>query len=111
MPTRYNRDLRCRACGPSVREQGEQDKEQKKKQNENVQQEQQEEDWHIEDQEHIEVCKGYSKLWDGLGPHTEQSRVRFFMRVKLKRLKEQQQQQESRQQQQQERRQQQKQER
>ena len=87
MPTRYKRDLRCRACGPGV---GEQEKEQ------------QEEEGHIEDQEHLEVCKGYGELWEGLGPSTEQSRIRYFMRVKLKRLKQQQQQQEvSRQQQQQ----------
>ena len=68
---------------------------QEQEQNQNKQQEQQEQDeeqqWSIEDQEHLETCRGYSELWDGLGPLTEQSRIRYFMRVKLKRLKQQQQ--------------------
>ena len=36
------------------------------------------------------MCKGYSELWDGLGPATEESRVKYFMRVQNKRLKQQQ---------------------
>ena len=56
MPTRYKRDLCCRACGPGV---GEQKKEQEKEK------EQQEEVRQIEDQKHLEVCKGYSELWVG----------------------------------------------
>ena len=94
MPTRYKRDLRCRACGPGA---GQQDKEQDETEE---QQQQQDEEWHIEDQDHLEICPGYSELWAGLGPLTEQSRIKYFMRVKLKRLKQQQQQQKNRQQQQ-----------
>ena len=73
MPTRYGRDLRCRACGPGLEQQ----------------QQQQQED-HIENQDHLEVCKGYSELWDGLGPASPESRIQYFMRVKMKRLKQQQ---------------------
>ena len=106
MPTRYKRDLRCRACGPGAGQQDkeqdeEQDEEQDKEQDETEeQQQQQDEEWHIEDQDHLEICPGYSELWDRLGPLTEQSRIHYFMRVKLKRLKQQQQQQKNRQQQQ-----------
>ena len=93
MPSRYKRDLRCRACGPVIEE---------KELNQNEQQEQQEQEedhqWSIEDQDHLETCSGYSELWDGLGPMTELSRIKYFMRVKAKRLKQQQQrQQQSRQ--------------
>ena len=80
MPKRYGRDLICRACRP-LREPSNEQKEQ------NEQEEQQE---CVEDQEHIEVCKGYSDLWDGLGPATEESRVKTFIRVQNKRLKQQQ---------------------
>ena len=96
MPSRYKRDLRCRACGPVIEE-----KEQNQnKQQEQEEQEEQEEDhpWSIEDQDHLETCSGYSELWDGLGPMTELLRIKYFMRVKVKRLKQQQQrQQQSRQ--------------
>ena len=93
MPSRYKRDLRCRACGPVIEE---------KELNQNEQQEQQEQEedhqWSIEDQDHLETCSGYSELWDGLGPMTELSRIKYFMRVRVKRLKQQQQrQQQSRQ--------------
>ena len=52
----------------------------------------QEQEWGpcIEDQEHLECCPGYAKLWEGLAPATEESRVKYFMQVKLKRLKQQQ---------------------
>ena len=70
MPTRYGRDLWCRACGPG---QGEQQQEEQ-----------------IEDQDHLEVCPGYSELWEGLGPASPETTVRYFMRVKRKRLKQQQ---------------------
>jgi hypothetical protein len=66
MPTRYQRDLICRACRPDPTTGLEgQD----------------------ETQEHLEVCKGYSKLWEGLGPLTPQSRVKYFLKVKNKRMK------------------------
>ena len=78
MPTRYGRDLRCRACSPR-QEQEQGDKEQEERQQEQ----------HEENQEHLEVCLGYAELWSGLGPATEESRVQYFMRVKNKRLKQQ----------------------
>ena len=64
MPTRYGRDLRCRACGPGYGQQ------------------QQEE--HIEDQDHLEVCREYSELWEGLEPASPESRIQYCMRVKMK---------------------------
>ena len=76
MPTRYGRDLRCRACGPEAGQQQEQQGEQQ--------------EHHVEDQDHLEVCPGYGELWDGLGPASPESRVRYFMWVKMKRLKQQQ---------------------
>ena len=102
MPTRYKRDLRCRACGPEVREQEENEQENEQneiEQNQNEQEQQEQEEWKIEDQEHLEICPGHSELWEGLGPINEQSRIRYFMRVKLKKLKKQQQQQKEQQQQ------------
>jgi hypothetical protein len=36
------------------------------------------------------VCPGYSELWEGLGPASPETTVRYFMRVKMKRLKQQQ---------------------
>ena len=72
MPTRYGHDLRCRACCPLAEEGAEQEKEQ-----------------HEESQEHLEQCRGYAELWQGLGPYTMESRCRFFMRVKIKRLQQQ----------------------
>ena len=72
MPTRYGRDLRCRACSPQ--EQNEKRQEQRENQEQ------------IEDQDHLESCPGYSELWEGLGPYSPRSRIQFFMRVKLKRL-------------------------
>ena len=78
MPTRYGRDLRCRACSPQ-------------KQRENMEQrentEQRDKEENIEDQEHLESCPGYSELWEGLGPYSPRARLQYFMRVKLKRLK------------------------
>ena len=64
MPTRYKRDLTCRACltDPATGM-----------------------DSHEETQEHLEVCTGYSELWLGLGPMTPLPVVRYISRVKLKR--------------------------
>ena len=84
MPTKYGRDLRCRACGPETGQQ------QQGEQQEGEQQQEEEQTEQIEDQDHLEVCRGYSELWDGLGPASPESRVRYFMRVKMKRLKQQQ---------------------
>ena len=75
MPTGYGRDLWCRACGPEAGQQ---------------QQGEQQQGEQIEDQEHREVCPGYSELWDALGPTSPETRVRYFMRVKMKRAKQQQ---------------------
>ena len=75
MPTRDRRDLRCRACCP--RAGGEP----------GTGGAVQEED--IENQEHLEGCKGYADLWDGLGPYTPELRCKYFMRVKLRRLQQQ----------------------
>ena len=64
MATMYGRDLTCRACTPGA------------------------EDGAVgpdEDQDHLEVCPGYGSLWDGLGPMTPRTRVRYFMRVDNKR--------------------------
>ena len=68
MPTRYGRDLRCRACchlagsvavpGGPVQES------------------------HDETQEHLEECRGYAELWEGLGPYSLKTRCKYFMRVK-----------------------------
>ena len=78
MPTQYGRDMRCRACSPQ-------------KQRENMEQrentEQRDKEENIEDQEHLESCPGYSELWEGLGPYSPRARLQYFMRVKLKRLK------------------------
>ena len=38
-------------------------------------------------EDHLEICIGYSELWKGLGPMTPRSRVRYFIRVKNKRVK------------------------
>ena len=60
MPTMYGRDLTCRACTPGA------------------------EDGAVgpeEDQDHLEVCPGYVSLWEGLGPMTTRSRVKYFIRV------------------------------
>ena len=96
MPTRYKRDLRCRTCGPEVREQEEreqeseqnendqEEQEQESEQSENEQEEQVQNEWKTEDQEHLDICPGHSELWEGLGPSNEQSRVKYFMRLKLK---------------------------
>ena len=65
MPTRYRRDLVCRACIPNRAGGLEAD----------------------ETQEHLELCRGYSELWLGLGPLTPRSRVRYYIRVKNKRTK------------------------
>ena len=64
MATMYGRDLTCRACTPGAK------------------------DGAVgpdEDQDHLEVCPGYGSLWDGLGPMTPRTRVRYFMRVDNKR--------------------------
>ena len=49
---------------------------------------------HIESQDHLEVCKAYAELWHGLGTHTPELRCRYFIKDKLKRLQQQQQQKE-----------------
>ena len=69
MPCRYKRDLTCRACppDPATGLAGQEE----------------------ESQEHLEVCKGYSDLWQGLGPMTQRARARYFLRVKSRRSKEQ----------------------
>ena len=66
MPSRYKRDLLCRACQPDPAS-GREGQE--------------------ETQDHLEVCRGYSELWQGLGPMTTRTRTRYFMRVKNKRSK------------------------
>ena len=66
MPARYKRDKICRACQPSPAT-GMEGQE--------------------ETQEHLEVCPGYGELWQGLGPLTPRSRVKYFMKLKTKRLK------------------------
>ena len=66
MPARYRRDKICRACQPSPAT-GMEGQE--------------------ETQEHLEVCPGYGELWQGLGPLTPRSRVKYFMKLKTKRLK------------------------
>ena len=88
MPTRYGRDLRCRACGPLAGRQA--------VPGGAVQEE------HDKTQEHLEVCRGYADLWDGLvcrgyadlwdglGPYSMKTRCRYFMRVKMKKLRQQQ---------------------
>jgi hypothetical protein len=65
MPSRYRRDLVCRACIPDG--------------NGGLEAE--------ETQDHLELCRGYSELWLGLGPLTPRSRVRYFIRVNNKRTK------------------------
>ena len=69
MPSRYRRDLTCRACpsDPATGLAGQEE----------------------ESQEHLEVCRGYSDLWQGLGHMTPLARVRYFLRVKSRRTKEQ----------------------
>ena len=66
MPTRYKRDLTCRACRPDPAAGL---------------------DGHVETQEHLELCTGYSELWLGLGPMTPQTVVRYFIKVRNKRKK------------------------
>ena len=68
MPTRYKRDLTCRACQPDPAAGLE---------------------GHEEIQEHLEVCAGYSECWLGIGPMTPRAVVRYFSRVRNKRKKEQ----------------------
>ena len=69
MPSRYNRDMACRACpsNPATGLAGQEE----------------------ETQDHLEVCRGYSDLWQGLGPLTPLSRVRYFIKLKNRRSKEQ----------------------
>ena len=71
MPTKYGRDLICRACCPLAGEGADTGDEKEQ---------------HDESQEHLEECQGYAELWQGLGPYTLESRCRIFMRVKAKRL-------------------------
>ena len=75
MPTRYGRDLVCRACSPKPASGQEKEHEREKEQEEQ-----------IESQEHLESCSGYSELWQGLGAMSPLSRCRYFIRVKQKRL-------------------------
>ena len=72
MPAKYGRVLRCRACERPPGQQQEDHEEQ------------------LEDQEHLECCLGYAELWDGLGPTTKESRVKYLILVKMKRLRQQQ---------------------
>ena len=73
--SRYGRDLKSRACCPLAGgEAGPAGAEQEQ---------------HDETQEHIEDCRGYANLWDGLVPYTMKSRCLYFMRVKAKKLKQQ----------------------
>ena len=69
MPSRYKRDLTCQACrpDPAAGLVG-----------------------HVETQEQLELCIGYSELWLGLGPMTPQTVVRYFIKVRNKRKKTQQ---------------------
>ena len=69
MPSRYKRDLACRACppNPATGLAGQEE----------------------ETQDHLEVCRGYSNLWPGLGPLTPLSRVKYFIKLKNRRSKEQ----------------------
>ena len=76
MPSRYGRDLRCRACCPLDGS--------KAGPGGAVQEE------HDETQEHLEVCRGYANLWEGLGPYTMKTRSRYFIRVKMRKLRQQQ---------------------
>ena len=77
-PSRYGRDLTCRACCPRAGgEPGPAGAGQEE---------------HVENQEHLEVCTAYADLWQGLGPSTPEARCRYFIRVKLRRLQQQQQQ-------------------
>ena len=76
MPTRYGRDLRCRACCPLAGSQAVPG---------GVVQEE-----HDETQENLEVCRGYAELRNRLGPYTMKKRCRYFMRVKIKKLRQQQ---------------------
>ena len=76
MPSRYGRDLRCRACCPRAGgEPGPAGAEQEE---------------HTESQEHLEGCSAYADLWQGLGPYTLVARCRYFMKLKLRRLQQQQ---------------------
>ena len=40
-----------------------------------------------EDQEHLELCSGYADLWKDLGPYSQRSRVQYFMRLKVRRIR------------------------
>ena len=55
MPTRYKKDLTCRACwpDPAAGLEGQ-----------------------VKTQEHLQLCTGYSELWLGLGSMTPQTVVR-----------------------------------
>ena len=101
MPTKYGRDLRCRGCNPGLikqeqdieQEQEEQEQdEQEQEEKEHKEQEHEEQEQFDESQEHLESCPGFSELWQGLGSYSLLTRCRFFQRVKLKRLKQKQQQ-------------------
>jgi hypothetical protein len=79
MPTRYKRDLACRACrGDPAGGLVDQDESQDPARG-------------MEDcdesQDHLEVCPGYSELWLGLGPMSPLTRVKFFLKVQNKRKK------------------------
>ena len=69
MPSRYNRDLACRASpsnpDPATRLAGQEE----------------------ETRDPLEVCRGYSDLWQGLGPLTPLSGVRYFIKLKNRRSK------------------------
>ena len=105
MPTRYRKDLKCRACHPACRDatssQGidtsqpaEMDPSpshdldtSQPASREPTSSQAANQPTSDEDQDHIELCSGYAELWRDLGPYNQRARVQFFMRVKVKRLK------------------------
>ena len=60
VPTRYRRDMTCRACQPDpATGLAGQD----------------------ETKEHLKVCPRYRELWQELGPSTPNTRVKYFQRI------------------------------
>ena len=89
MPTRYKKDLKCRACQPAGRDPSSSqciDTSQPASR-EPTSSQAANQPTSDEDQDHIELCSGYAELWRDLGPYNQRARVQFFMRVKVKRLK------------------------
>ena len=79
MPTRYKRDLACRACrgDPAGGLVGQDESQDPARGMEDCD----------ESQDHLEVCPGYSELWSGLGPMSPLTRVKYFLKVQNKRKK------------------------